>query len=581
MAAATQPQHPPPPSSSSADEEALKRNTDCVYFLASPLTCKKPLDGLIGTQVPAFTPPSLPPSNAAAAPATHSSQGSGKQAVPCIFFQKGLCLKGDRCAFSHGPKPTGNKVLQPLAPNTGSELQPVKKAFGLQKCTEEIKVPGEKLSKAVQPLEVKPIKKVDTSPSNGVGIESNAFPPKSTDSEAPRYKGVIPPLAVNGNSSRSSRLHQSQVDDPVSQNGKDGDELLRDSSPGFDVLVDGELGDSDYYHGDDQYGRTGGHEGRNLNSVDEYDLGHSTDYSSMGEIDRETRDPRGYDSYERMQGQHARDHHRASSERILVDQGRFGKRGKTGSMEPNDEIDLRYRLSKQRRVNGLRSVVSHDYVPDSHGERGHRGASRRESHHTPSQESSLSSRLRGRIKLPGRFSDNGNDLHGETEMEWDRNSGRLSPGRSQMPSQQGRFRDRIKGRGEEEYSDGRNFRGRMRREVMDGSSDFAGPKSLSELKVVKNVDRGEQQSLRKRKYLEDHQPSESNVSFEGPLSLAEILKRKREAEAAGSGCIIASDNKVDLNNNKASKDSVAGSQNNAVVVDKPSDLSSALKEGSI
>lgn len=25
----------------SAEEEALKRNTDCVYFLASPLTCKK------------------------------------------------------------------------------------------------------------------------------------------------------------------------------------------------------------------------------------------------------------------------------------------------------------------------------------------------------------------------------------------------------------------------------------------------------------------------------------------------------------------------------------------------------------
>lgn len=26
---------------STAVEEALKRNTDCVYFLASPLTCKK------------------------------------------------------------------------------------------------------------------------------------------------------------------------------------------------------------------------------------------------------------------------------------------------------------------------------------------------------------------------------------------------------------------------------------------------------------------------------------------------------------------------------------------------------------
>lgn len=32
------------PSSSSsnmAEDESVKRNTDCVYFLASPLTCKK------------------------------------------------------------------------------------------------------------------------------------------------------------------------------------------------------------------------------------------------------------------------------------------------------------------------------------------------------------------------------------------------------------------------------------------------------------------------------------------------------------------------------------------------------------
>lgn len=34
-----QPQQQQPPVS--AEEEALKRNTDCVYFLASPLTCKK------------------------------------------------------------------------------------------------------------------------------------------------------------------------------------------------------------------------------------------------------------------------------------------------------------------------------------------------------------------------------------------------------------------------------------------------------------------------------------------------------------------------------------------------------------
>ena len=51
MVAATQPQqHPSTAADStttananvtSVEDEALKRNTDCVYFLASPLTCKK------------------------------------------------------------------------------------------------------------------------------------------------------------------------------------------------------------------------------------------------------------------------------------------------------------------------------------------------------------------------------------------------------------------------------------------------------------------------------------------------------------------------------------------------------------
>lgn len=40
-APAPQPQSQSQPPS--AEEEALKRNTDCVYFLASPLTCKKVL----------------------------------------------------------------------------------------------------------------------------------------------------------------------------------------------------------------------------------------------------------------------------------------------------------------------------------------------------------------------------------------------------------------------------------------------------------------------------------------------------------------------------------------------------------
>lgn len=39
-----QPQQSLPQPLSAAEEEAVKRNTDCVYFLASPLTCKKVFD---------------------------------------------------------------------------------------------------------------------------------------------------------------------------------------------------------------------------------------------------------------------------------------------------------------------------------------------------------------------------------------------------------------------------------------------------------------------------------------------------------------------------------------------------------
>lgn len=603
MIAATQELQQTTATAPSAEEEALKRNTDCVYFLASPLTCKKgseceyrhseyarvnprdcyfwlngnclnpkcgfrhpPLDGLFGTQASASAGSSLPSSHMAGAPAIHTPQNTGKQGVPCIFFQKGLCLKGDRCAFLHGPNPTGNKVMLP--PST--ELPPQKKpSVGQQKLIQEQKIPQANFLKAVEVrAEAKSAPKQEIGPPrNGLGFERKLPPSKSLDDELPKYKTTNISPVVNGNSSRFNRLHQSQVlDDHAFQNGKDADEFLRESSPGFDVLVDDELRNSDYYHGEDQYGRRG-HEGRNLNPVDEYDMGHSADYNSVADIDRETyRDLRGFDTYERMQGQYAWEQHRTSSERMPVGPVHLECRGysKTDSPEINDESDLRYRLSNQRRVNGLRSVVSHDFVPANHAEeRSYRGSSRRDSYNLPAHENAGSSRLRGRIKLPGR-SPNGSDLRVEREIERGRNRGRLSPGRSQIPSHQGRLRDRINARVEEEYSsEGRNLRGtRMRREMTDDrSTDFAGPKSLAELKGTKSTE-GAEVHLRKRKQLEDHQPSEGDLSFEGPMPLSEILKRKRGAEAAVSGIGISSINKDD-NNQKESKENLLGNSNNA------------------
>ncbi|CBI27485.3 unnamed protein product, partial [Vitis vinifera] len=172
---------PSQPSAAPPEEDALKRNTDCVYFLASPLTCKKgseceyrhseharmnprdcwfwlngnclnpkcsfrhpPLDGLLGTQ--ATTP------SGSSIPTSHSS---GKQSVPCIFFQKGLCLKGDRCAFLHGPNPTGNKIPQAPAATPGTEPPSLKKVFGgLEKCTQEQRVLQPNFSKSFEMITV-------------------------------------------------------------------------------------------------------------------------------------------------------------------------------------------------------------------------------------------------------------------------------------------------------------------------------------------------------------------------------------------------------------------------------------------
>ncbi|KAL5558333.1 hypothetical protein UlMin_034544 [Ulmus minor] len=625
----------------SAEEEALKRNTDCVYFLASPLTCKKgseceyrhseyarvnprdcwywlngnclnpkctfrhpPLDGLLGAQATTPTGASLsssqPPAAAGAAAAaavsvTHVpfSSGSGKQAVPCIFFQKGLCLKGDRCAFLHGPNPpTGSKAPQAPASTLGSETSSLKKPFGgLQKCAQEKKILQPNVSNSVGvPLhQANTALKVETSfPRNGASIERNAPSAKAFNDETFRPKTIS--NVTNGIfTSRSSRAHQVNVSDDHSfQNGKDADEILRESSPGFDVLVDDELRDSDYFPGEDQYGRARGLDGRNVNSLDEYDMDQSGDYSLAADLDNDRYcDPRGYDSLDHMQGQYAWDQHRASSERVVVEPPHLDRRGyrKSNNSDHIDESDLRYRLSKHRRVNGLRSVISHEYGHDDHVDgRGYKGSSRRDSHQITPRDASASSRLRGRIKLPGRTSPvNDSDMRPDREHDRGRvpRVGRLSPSRTEISTRQGRLRDRIKARVHEDYNkEGGNFRGpHMSREIMeDNNASFAAPKRLSELKVGKFAENKEQSQLGRRKSsrMDTNEQSEGDLSFEGPKPLSEILKRKRGADAASSGSGKSSVNKEE--NNQQSQATQGEEEGNSQVSSNKEEFKSATAD---
>ncbi|OVA07880.1 zinc finger protein [Macleaya cordata] len=603
-----------------AEDETLKRNTDCVYFLASPLTCKKgseceyrhsedarmnprdcwywmngnclnpkcsfrhpPLDGLLGTAVTTSTRSSLPPSLAAAPtqlstphnPASNLGKQANphKQATPCYYFQKGLCLKGDRCPFMHEPLSVDSSVPQPPAAKVAisvTESQIPKKAFGsLQSCsTQQQKFQQGNTIKPVEvPHAAKPPAKPEIALSkNGIAVKKTAPQTNSYRDELPRYKPPnVPPVISADSVSRTHRSRQAYpLDYPSFQNGKEPDEFLAESSPGFDVLVDDELRDSDYYHNEDEFGRMKGHEGRHANTVNEFDYKRSSDYTSVGKFDQETyNDSRSYDLYGRMQDQYVQEQRRPSSER--TSERPIERRGFSRAESPSqvDRSDLRYRLSKHRKVNGSRSAVSPDrrgefYRRDDRdrnvGDQRFRDHSRRDTRSSIPRESSIiSNRLQGRIKLPGRSSPDNhyNDSHKERETDGGINRGRLSPpGRlpASSPSQ-GRLQDRIKRRTPEDFTtEGRNFRGPpiKRDEVDNNTLNFAGPKSLAELKGSKVSNENHQKNTETRK-LVSYQESEGSPSFEGPKPLNVILKRKREAGTAGSGDDTFSGNEEETN----------------------------------
>ncbi|KAK4479668.1 hypothetical protein RD792_015197 [Penstemon davidsonii] len=556
----SQPQ-PRPSSPSTAEEEALKRNTDCVYFLASPLTCKKgsecdyrhsdvarvnprdcwfwlngnclntkcsfrhpPLDGLLGAQVPTPTGSSLPMPQTVSTPTAHAPNASSKQGVPCIFFQKGFCLKGDWCPFVHGPNSVSNKAS--LMPGTATAAEPAtfKKAFGgLEKPAQDKNAPPIDVTKSIKVFpQAKPSIEVEHAPPRNEFSVNKRIPYTSPVNKYPGYRTA--PSVANG--------YPFLLGEPGSMTGKDAEEVSREPSPGFDVLVDDERRDSDYYPSEDQYGMSREHEARN-----EYDIDESTDYNTIAIVDNERyQGPLGHDSHEHLKDQYAWEH-RASSERMSRGSSYHERRpyARTDNHSQADELDLRHRLTKHKKTNGLRSVISHEHNRDRHAEdrRYHQGFLRDEQH-TSRNESSISSRLRGRIKLPGRSS---SPIDRETIRSSDR--GRMSPVRATtLASNQGRIRDRIKGRVEEAPDNGGKYqRGlHLRRDMVmgDNSANFAAPKSLAELKNKKNVGHSgqcdtNQQSLGKRKHLmlDGREQSDEDLAFEGPKPLKEILKRKK------------------------------------------------------
>lgn len=448
-----------------AEEEATRRNTDCIYFLASPLTCKKgsecefrhsevarvnprecwywmnsnclnpkcgfrhpPLDGL-------FESPRLPAGQAGL------YSNPNKQNTPCFYFQKGQCVKGDKCPFMHGSNPTTDNASQVATDNDIQDATKISSALpsnthitnsrALKECTTQ-----STMSKLT----------VNRSISNNKYENIAKKPSSSLDYELSRSQ----PFSGDSTSSKPSHQLSPPAEEEHYINGRENEDYLRESSPGFDVLVDvdGEEyvpREPEFYNNEDDYG---GHSKLNTNPdqfVDEFDyINPDYGYQAVPSFEK--------DEYNR------RMHHEWGRDNNRSVQNTHKRRSVQRDLSPVGDVtglDLRHSLLKKRRVNGHhsdpREVRHADY--NRYKDRPFR---RNAPPHLSQEMVSISPRLQGRIKLPPN--------RGISP------STRTSEGRS-------RFRDRM--------NHARNFDDRRHRRDDGDSSSFPGPKSLAELKGAK------------------------------------------------------------------------------------------------
>ncbi|VAI52175.1 unnamed protein product [Triticum turgidum subsp. durum] len=543
-AAQAQPTHAP------ADEEEARRRrgTDCVYYLASPLTCNKgseceyrhsdgarvnprdcwywfngncanakcsfrhpPLDDLLGASATPRAPqqPALQvPVPAQAVP----PNGTAKPVVPCYYYQKGMCAKGNLCTFSHGPQFAGNHALQPhlQLKNSNSWTKPTNS-------------PQQSTTPAVHG-------ELKVGAQNGRPAQKQN--PTSRAYHSPGiYQNQNKPYVLSG--AAKSYQPQRSVEAESAENVMETGEFVREPSAGSSVVAGSVEDDAER----------------------SFKEGHTSSYRrASGEQNSGVR-RQAHGGYELE-----RSSHRSSSDR-LVSERRLTQRE---SMPVTAESsDLRHRLLKQRRLNDSRQSTQ---VPDRRDRR--YPEDERDSHHRRRGEERAAhdglsrSRLQGRIKLPGETSLDRLGPHPHLEKERGHRD-RLSP--PKQTDLRAKLHDRLKARSNEEVP------GNLKSSVVKASSgedagvvNFSGPKSLAELRAKKAAYRSGENTVknagrvarpaRMTSEIVAKRDSPDLVPFDGPKPLSVILKRKREAASADSGSMqeeqVAGQEEQSLNNSR-------------------------------
>ncbi|GMQ06928.1 hypothetical protein CsSME_00051339 [Camellia sinensis var. sinensis] len=488
------------------DEELQKRNTDCVYFLASPLTCKKGIEceyrhseiarlnprdcwyWLAGSCLNpscAFRHPPLDAhtevSSESAPPQNRCSAPVNKVNVPCYFYFNGFCNKGDGCSFLHGPD-DGIPAWKSSRTDTAVSDAP--------------------------PLENKMSAGSDT---GTAPIETRCNPSEAAPTRAVEIQ-IEPKEDVHLPALGNIKDQNEQVDDYIEQ------EDWLESSPGFDVLVDNRSENLGYEE-DPEYLIAIDRDGRELNG---HFLGY--DYEDPVEYDPAYPDAGILDEHERLDSSDQFDNEQRfdyirkvpgrSREKMFypvlprkrkflpVDMAIDGRRG----------MDLRDHLRKRRVING-RQVTSF---------------SRRNNSSRQVDQSQERSRRHGTQWLHGRLiteeNSNGHRSHGKNgtllnsinPQSWFRQS------RSNKVGQH--YKEKRQPKQQFHSSEvSRNTVSKKKRSAEE-SDMFTGPKTLAQIKEEKRKATGNGDSSGKL----GHSSRAISEEFQGPKPLSEILKDKRK-----------------------------------------------------
>ncbi|CAL9163768.1 unnamed protein product [Musa hybrid cultivar] len=491
-----------------ANAEALKRNVDCFYFIASPTTCTKgskceyrhsegarfnpkdclywlkgnclnprctfrhrPLESLFGNPR-AMAVPAEPSSSTAVQVADRPPPNNiNRNTTPCYFFMKGKCLKGDECPFRHG-------VGTPLDLHKDQQSTPSVSA---------VKAGQYRFQSMEEALEYFKKDKELKGESSHDRIEDSDF-----------FRDVDECAAAWLQRGRTLDFLD-QCNDPQSDHQREKDQHTENR----ESEMSGSL------HGREQQ-KTSSEWTLDISMLEKGKLREE----SYDELDDE---PVPRSETDQHRGLHGRD------EKLL--EGPSMRTKSKPREESNDELDpcdLRHQLPRVRRPKDSGRVSD----PDDRGS--HRYVHDDSSHAQHSQwdrQSLGRGRSKSIISLPTKSSpDRPTGWPSAIDTDRERKRRRLSPAMLMNDQESCARLDADSSSGAKRTSGGRTAG-----KDVAYPSDFPGPKSLAELRGAKASQTSYDEKRLSSSETADHQEYGSSLSFEGPLPLSVILQRKREA----------------------------------------------------